>query len=127
MGKELRRQHLGYFSARMKEHTAVSDCKAIYSKDHYLFKIELLKGGSINVLLTDAYQFSLADTLLMPENIDYVVMGMPHAGYSEDAARVLKANHIGIGKIGKFMGAINTPKPWEYRTPEERKEDQKEK
>ena len=127
MGKELHRSHLAFFRARMTDHTAVSKYHVIHSGDHYLFNVDLVKGSSIIVLLTDAYQFGLADTLLMPKNIDYVVMGMPHAGYSEDAARVLKAKHIGIGHIGKFMGAINTPKPWEYRTPEERKADQKEK
>lgn len=124
MGKNLHRTNLGFFCARMDEHTAVSNYRIIYSDEHYLFNLDLIKGESITVLLTDAYHFSKADILSMPQDVDYVVV-VPHADYSRDAEQVLKDKHIGIGHIGKFMGAINTPKPWEYRTPEERKADRK--
>lgn len=119
MGKNLHHQNLGFFCARMEDHTAVSNYKVIYSDEHYLFDVELVSGSSINVLLTDAYHFSIADVLSMPQDVDYVVV-VPHANYSGDAERILKAKRVGIGHIGKFMGAINFSEPWEYRTREER-------
>lgn len=119
MGKNLHPLNLGFFCDKMENHTAVSNYKVIYSDEHHLFDVELTTGRSIHVLLTDAYHFSNADVLSMPQDVDYVVV-VPHANYSGDAERILNAKRIGIGHIGKFMGAINYSKPWEYRTREER-------
>ena len=124
MGKQVHHQNLGFFCARMDEHTAVSNYRIVYSDEHYIFSLDLIKGESINVLLTDAYHFSVADILSMPQDVDYVVV-VPNASYSREAEQVLKAKRIGIGHIREFMGAINTPKLWEHRTPEKRKAERK--
>jgi hypothetical protein len=47
---------------------------------------------------------------------------MPHADFDTDVVEVAKKARIGIGHIGKFMGALNYTNIWEYMTPDERKQ-----
>ena len=116
-------QALSFFHARMKEHTAVTSCVTIPSDDHYLFRVSRLEHGSLTVLYTDAYAFSEADALVMPNGVDYVIV-VPHASYDTAIRRKLEQQQVGIGDVRKFMGALNRRRPWEYLTQEERKLDE---
>ena len=123
MGKEVDMLALSFFHARMRDHTAVSSCVTIPSDDHYLFRVSRNRHGSLAVLYTDAYEFSEADTLLMPNDVDYVII-VPHASYDTAIRRLLEQQQVGIGDIRKFMGALNYRRHWEYLTQEERKLDE---
>lgn len=119
MGTNLHRQNVAFFSERMDEHTAVSGWDRVEPYSDYVFIINRRRYRGIKILLTDAYRFSEAEALLMPDGIDYVLMGAPHASYDDELRRMLAERKIGLGHIGKFMGAINKAKFWEHRTPAE--------
>ena len=132
MGKVLRPEHIGFFTARMNEHSAVDQLVLIPNDHEYLFKVNRSTSGSKNsvtVHLTDAYRYGLAEFYARPNQLkagSFVVLGMPHAGADREVIEAAKSDRIGIGHIGKFMGALNYKNIWEYMTPEERREKEKE-
>ena len=109
VGTQLHRLNLAFFSSRMDEHTEVSNWRRIAPYNDYMFLIERCDHKDLAVLLTDAYYFSEAEALLMPDRVDYVVMGAPHASYDDEIRRIFAAKKIGLGHIGKFMGALTRP------------------
>ena len=56
----------------------------------------------------------------------FVVMGMPHADADLEVVEIAKKHRIGIGHIGKSMGALNYKNIWEYMTPDERRRKEEE-
>ena len=54
------------------------------------------------------------------------MIGMPHADAAPEVVEVAKEERIGIGHIGKFMGALNSKNIWEYMSPDERRRKQEE-
>ena len=127
MGKALRSEHLAFFTSRMDEHNRVSNWVLIENQHEYLFRITHMLGGSksdVIVHLTDAYRYGLAEFYARPNELragSYVVIGMPHADADSEVIEKAKEHRIGIGHIGKFMGALNYRNLWEYVSPEERR------
>ena len=132
MGKTLRPEHIAFFTARMNEHNLVSSWVVIDNPHEYLFRIRRILHGSesdVIVHLTDAYRYGSAEFIARPEQLkagSYVVIGMPHADADPELIEKAKEHRIGIGDIGKFMGALNYEKIWEYMTPDERERKNKE-
>lgn len=130
MGKVLRREHITFFTARMDEHNLVSGWEPIANKDEYLFRIKRRLTGTdddVIVHLTDAYRYGLAEFFARPDQLragSFIVLGMPHADAALDVIELAKKHRIGVGHIGKFMGALNYNKIWEYMTAEERRREQ---
>ena len=76
------------------------------------------------VHLTDAYRYGLAEFFARPVQVrpgSYVVIGLPHGDAALEVIEKAKEHRIGVGHIGKFMGALNFENTWEYMTPEERR------
>lgn len=127
MGKALRQENISFFITKMDDHNLVEYAELIKNQDEYLFKvIRTLKGirSDVIVHLTDAYRYGLAEWFARPAQLragSFVVLGMPHADFNADVIEEAKNNRVGIGHIGKFMGALNYKNIWEYMTPEERK------
>ena len=132
MGKALRPEHISFFTKRMDEHDLVCNCVLIANEHEYLFKIKRSLPGSeseVIVHLTDAYRYGLAEFYARPKQLcagSYVVIGMPHADAYSEVIETAKKERIGIGHIGKFMGALNYNNLWEYVTPEEREQEEEE-
>ena len=132
MGKALRQEHIDFFTARMNEHNLVSNWGPIANEDEYLFRITRTLSGSksdVTVHLTDAYRYGLAEFYARPNQLksgSFVVIGMPHADADSEVIDVARKHRIGIGHIGKFMGALNHRNMWEYMTPEERERKEEE-
>ena len=126
MGKALRPEHLSYFTDRMDQHNLVTNCVLIANQDEYLFKIRRTLNqveSELIVHLTDAYRYGLAEYYARPGELgagSYVVIGMPHADPTPEAITIAREDRIGVGHIGKFMGALNHTNIWEYMTPDER-------
>ena len=114
----------------MNVHSRVSSWSPIPHQHEYLFRITRTLNGSAShviVHLTDAYRYGLAELFARPRQIragSFVVIGMPHAGTDPEVVEKAKEYHIGIGHIGKFMGALNIQNIWEYMTPAERQEEE---
>ena len=128
MGKALRPEHIAFFTVRMNEHNLVSNWEPIANEHEYVFKIRRILSGSqgdVIVHLTDAYRYGLAEFYARPGQLragSYVVIGMPHADSAADVIEAAKLERIGIGHIGKFMGALNHKNIWEYISPDERRQ-----
>ena len=127
MGKALRPEHLKFFTARMNQHSRVMRCELIANQNEYLFRVRRTLGESMNdviIHLTDAYRYGFAEYFTRPRQIkagSYVVIGIPHADAAVDVIEAAREDHIGVGHIGKVMGALNLKNVWEYMTPEERR------
>ena len=132
MGKALRPEHIAFFTTRMDEHNLVNNWEPIENEDEYLFRINRTLSGSrshVIVHLTDAYRYGLAEFFARPKQLragSFVVIGMPHADADAEVIETAKIERIGIGHIGKFMGALNYRKIWEYISPEERRQQEEE-
>ena len=132
MGKALRQEHIAYFTARMDEHDRVVNWEPIANEYEFLFRIRrTLDGSRSDVIahLTDAYRYGLAEFFAGPKPLgagSFVVMGMPHADADLEVVEIAKKHRIGIGHIGKLMGALNYKNIWEYMTPDERRRKEEE-
>ena len=130
MGKALRPEQRDYFTVRLDEHSLISQWELIRHEHEYLFRVvRTLSGNTNNVVvhLTDAYRYGLAEFFARPRQLrtgSFVVIGMPHASAAPEVIDEMKQHRIGIGHIGKFMGALNYRNVWEYMTPTERREEQ---
>ena len=126
MGKVLRREHLAFFTERMDEHNRVLTCEMIPDRYEYLFRVKrTLRGRESDVIvhLTDAYQYSFSEFYNRPDQLrssSFVVLGLPHGSADSDVIEEAKEHCIGVGHIGKFMGALTRRDLWEYESPEER-------
>ena len=122
MGKALRTEHISFFISRMNEHDRVICWEPITNQDEFLFRIRRTINDSesdVIVHLTDAYRYGLAEFFARPKELragSYVVIGMPHADADPETIEEAKKHRIGIGHIGKFMGALNRKNMWQYMT-----------
>ena len=112
----------------MNEHSCVASWEPLDNDAEYLYRILRKKGlPEVRVHLTDAYEYSSAEYLARPEEVlgpnSFIVLGLVEA-YPPHPALLARArvDGIGIGRTGKFMGALNIRDVWEYETAEERRE-----
>ena len=116
----------------MEEHNRVTIWEPIADQDECLFRIRRTLSGSesdVIVHLTDAYRYGFAEFFARPSQLragSYVVIGMPHANADPEVIEKAKEHRIGIGPIGKFMGALNHKNIWEYMSPDERRRKEEE-
>lgn len=123
MSKDLHPSILTFFQKRMASHNNVASVTDVSTDEHFLFNIERTKHrDKMAVWLCDAYHFTDADLYTKPDTItagDFIVVAKPEGGIFIDQS-VIEQHRIGIGMIGKFMGALNKTQMWTYLTPEER-------
>ena len=123
MSKDLHPSILTFFQERMASHNNVTSVTDISTEEHFLFSIERAKNrDKITVWLSDAYLFTDADLYAKPDTVmagDFIIVAKPEGGFFIDHS-VIEQHRIGVGMIGKFMGALNKPQMWTYLTPEER-------
>jgi hypothetical protein len=112
----------------MNEHSRVVSWEPLDNDDEYLYRITRTQGlPEVYVHLTDAYEYSRAEYLARPAEVvgsnSFVLLGDPNAN---DATSALiaeaRSDGVGVGKIGKFMGALNSRDVSEYESPQERQE-----
>jgi hypothetical protein len=111
----------------MNEHSCVANWEPLDNDDEYLYLIKRTRGlPEVRVHLSDAYEYSRAEYLSRPAEVikrnSFIVLGDPNANVAHgDLVAEAGSDGIGIGKIGKFMGALNSRNVWEYEAPEERR------
>ena len=111
----------------MSNHSNVADIEDVSSDDEYLFRITRARQRDrILVWISDAYLFTDMDYHNRAPELergDFILVGKPEGGVQVDEA-LIEAERIGVGQIGKLMGALNARNMWEYLTPQEREERQ---
>lgn len=125
MTKDLHRSIIDFFESRMKEHDCVEDFFKIPDEDDLVYQINRSRRRrSLNVWLCDAYHFTEADFYNRPRLIcqnDYILVAKPEASFQIDYD-IIRRERIGIGQIGKFMGALNFDDPWRFLDAQERED-----
>jgi hypothetical protein len=112
----------------MNEHSCVARWEPLDNEYEYLYRIIRTRGQpDVRVHLTDAYEYSRAEYLSRPGEVtqrnSFIILGLPHAHEATpELIAEARSEGIGIGKIGKFMGALNSRNVSTYETLEERRE-----
>jgi hypothetical protein len=105
----------------MSDHSKVLSCTMLDVDDEYLFLIKR-SGGLSDVIVhySDTYEYSRATFQTRPPKVgrNSFVLVVPHAPESDLTVYEARKLGIGIGKIGKLMGALNSEKVWEYDGPQ---------
>jgi hypothetical protein len=118
MGTNLKPSVLGFFNARMAEHSRVSLHTRTPRADEYVFEIQRKDGlPTINVHVSDAYDYGLVDYLARPKQIgrgDFILIVRPEARFDRSLIERARKDGIGIGMIGKLMGALNLEDVYKY-------------
>lgn len=123
MGKDLHPTILEFFYERMHDHSNVASYEDVSDTENYIYRVRRARQrDSVLVWLTDAYLFTESDYYLRPDALragDFILVAKPEGGFSLDQGEIDRAK-IGVGQIGKFMGALNVRSMWTYLTREEK-------
>lgn len=107
----------------MSGHSNVADMRDESDDENYIYRIARAKQrDEILVWLTDAYLFTDADYYSRPPELragDFILVAKPEGGFHLDIETIHR-ERIGVGQIGKFMGALNAKEMWTYLTQDER-------
>lgn len=118
MGKNLHHTIRPFIEKALTSHMNVKKFEKLELEDFYAYKIYRNRNMEpIIVVLSDEYYFSCSDIhnkSKVLKNGGFILIARPEASdYEENEPE----NHLGIGKIGKLLGAINKAKFWEYERP----------
>jgi hypothetical protein len=119
MGKDLHYLIIKFFKERMDDHSKVEDYEQIKDDNDILYRI--VRGGQLpdlTVQLSDSYRYTLHDYYSRPSVLcegDFILIARPESKFDNEIIEVAKQDRIGIGKIGKFLGALNYKEIWSYQ------------
>jgi hypothetical protein len=121
MGKDLHYSILKFVRSALENHQAVKSFNIVSDTDFYIFCIKR-KSDYIDlyVVLSDDYSFGDYDMITRHSILKrggFILIARPEANnYSENDP----VNKIGIGKIGKLLGALNKNDFWNYDPPQKK-------
>ena len=70
--------------------------------------------------LSDEYVYTLHDYYSKPRllnNGGFILIASPEASFNSEIVSLARSEMVGIGKIGKFLGALNFRDVWLYQEP----------
>lgn len=124
MGTDLKPSVLAFFTARMTEHSRVRSFTRLAVEEEYIFEIRRRDElPNLNVHVSDAYDYGIVDYLARPREIgrgDFILIARPEAKFDRSLIARARNDGIGIGMIGKFMGALNLREPCKHIPKDER-------
>lgn len=115
MGKNLHYSILPFITKAFDNHNAIKSYKIIPDQDFYIFEIKRKFGyKDLYVVLSDDY--SLGDYAIITrhfilKNGGFILIARPEASDNTENDPFTK---LGIGKIGKLLGALNKDDFWDY-------------
>jgi hypothetical protein len=109
----------------MDSHSCVASYTRLAVDEEFLYRIQRKSGlPPVVVHLSDAYEYGLAEYLARPRQIgegDFIIIARPEArAVAHSVIQSGRDDKIGIGKIGKLMGALNSHTVWTYVPPEDK-------
>ena len=123
MASAIHYSSIQFFEWKMTQHSKVARFTRNNGED-IVYIIDRNDGlMPVTVFLSDAYWFGRADLLGRPSEIkrgSFILITRPEASFDQTLIDKARAKGIGIGKIGKLMGALNRANVYEYKSPEER-------
>ncbi len=122
MGKDIHYSLISFFEERMNGHDKVEAYSRIDVADEILYEIDRSAGlPTLTVHLSDAYIYTLNEYYSKPDILkkgDFILVTKPEASYNSVADNVARSEGIGLGPIGKLMGALNKRDVSTYVVPE---------
>src|SRR5262249_37715993 len=118
MGKDLHYTIRPFIERALAGHQNVRSFELLENPEYFIYRIFRKKGMSdVKVILTDDYHFGEVSKIkIMPllKGGGYILLAKPEAKgiMSNDVG-----NKVGIGKIGKLLGALNVEEYWRYTPP----------
>jgi len=118
MGKNLHYSIRPFIEKALNSHFAVERIEEILLDDFYAYRVFRRRGMSnVIVVLSDDYYFSSA-SIHNKDNVlkdgGFILIARPEANGNEESEPQEK---LGIGKIGKLLGALNHEEFWNYEPP----------
>jgi len=118
MGKDLHPSILPFIERALTFHGKVKSFELLKDPEFYIYHIERGNGlRDLYVVLSDDYYFGdYAKITIHPilKNGGFILIARPEATNHNDNDIDLK---LGIGKIGKLLGALNKDDYWKYEPP----------
>lgn len=119
MGKDLHYSIRPFIERALTNHNAVKEIEDITTDDYFAYKIKRNFGLSdVLVVLSDAYYFGesvVEDRIDIFKNGGFYLIARPEArGFESN----IPEERIGIGQIGKLLGALNRNEFWTYERPQ---------
>lgn len=122
MGKNLHYLITDFFHDRMKNHSKVKTYKIISDDSEIIYQVERAPGlPSLLVHLSDEYFYSIYNYYARPSQLSkggFILIARPEANFDSDIIALAENECIGIGKIGKLLGALNFERYWHYQEPD---------
>lgn len=123
MGKDLHYSIRPFIERALNNHSAVESIEPIALDDFYAYKVNRRRGmTSLVVVLSDDYHFGSASLQNKPTILKdggFFLIAKPEASGFEGNEPNEK---LGIGKIGKLLGALNREDFWNYEPPKKDEE-----
>jgi hypothetical protein len=124
MGTDLKSSVLAFFTSRMAEHSKVESYNRLPIEEEYIFELVRRDGlPTMRVHVSDAYDYGSVDYLSRPRQLwrgDFILIARPEARFDHALIEEARNDGIGIGMIGKLMGALNFKEPCKYIPKDER-------
>lgn len=117
-----RPESIAFFEKAMKQHDKVTYLRKI---SEYYYEVIRKNMPSVKVLVTNFYTVGLANVqeILSDYNdIDCIVTISNWNGYTQEAQDWGTSHHVGVFKMGEFMGALNVSEPYRYLRPKDRED-----
>lgn len=114
-----------FFEQKMRTHSRVERCIRLPSNNGYFIYAVERKDGlpAVTVHISDAYSYGFAEFASRPREIgsgDFIIVSHFAGDVPADVVEHARKAHIGVGIVGKFMGALNSRETWKYRSPAEK-------
>ncbi len=101
------RSHINFCRERLDNHSNVESCDEVPDSTECILKV-VRKDNSKTLIvhLASAYEYTLAEYLVRPEETNFVVL-VPHSiAIDGDVAAQAKKDRVDIGHIRELMGAL---------------------
>lgn len=123
MGKNLHYSIRPFIEQALNSHFFVEKFELVDNDEYYIYRVKRKHGMSdVIVVLSDDYYFSTASLQSKPKilkNGGFFLIARPEAKGFEGNKPLEK---LGVGKIGKLLGALNKEDFWNYEPPKKNEE-----
>lgn len=117
MGKDLHYSIRPFIEKALKNHQVVEDIKPIKIDDYFAYEIIRKRMKNVIVVLSDDYFLGESSIQNKPEILKeggFFLKARPEGGGIEES---IPQERLGIGRIGKLLGALNIEDFWNYEPP----------
>lgn len=118
MGKNLHYSIIPFIEQSLMNHRAVREIEKIELDNYYAYRIKRnFRLSNVIIVLSDDYYFgssSLQNKPSILKNGGFFLVARPEANVIQDN---IPSERLGIGKIGKLLGALNCKEYWNYTPP----------